>query len=246
MIQTVEERSLNAWPSLQQLLDDGWILRFANGYTRRANSVNPMYGETQEVRHKIRRCTQRYLDRNLRPVFRITPLAYPPNLDELLDTLGFSRQSPTSVQILDLASLPAPATDTLQIWSEFSPEWEEHFVQLNGHYAAQRDTHQAILRNIVPEKCFAALSDAKGKVVACGLGVGENDYVGLFDIITAQHARRKGYGQALILNILDWAKRKGAKKAYLSVEIGNRPALNLYAKLGFLEIYRYWYRVKEA
>jgi len=42
-IRSVEERSLNAWPSLHQMLYDGWVLRFSNGYTRRANSVSPIY-----------------------------------------------------------------------------------------------------------------------------------------------------------------------------------------------------------
>jgi N-acetylglutamate synthase len=41
MIRYIEELALNAWPSLQPLLLDGSVVRFANGYTRRANSMNP-------------------------------------------------------------------------------------------------------------------------------------------------------------------------------------------------------------
>ena len=39
----LEEVAMNAWPALQQMLFDGWILRFAQGYTKRANSVHPLF-----------------------------------------------------------------------------------------------------------------------------------------------------------------------------------------------------------
>ena len=39
----IEEVALNAWPSMQHMLYDGWLLRFSNGYTKRANSVNILY-----------------------------------------------------------------------------------------------------------------------------------------------------------------------------------------------------------
>jgi hypothetical protein len=30
----LEEAAMNAWPALQQALCHGWVLRFANGYTK--------------------------------------------------------------------------------------------------------------------------------------------------------------------------------------------------------------------
>ncbi|MBN1991526.1 MAG: GNAT family N-acetyltransferase [Anaerolineae bacterium] len=244
MIHTIEEYSLNAWPCLQQILYDGWILRFANGYTKRANSVNPIYSGAQDVDQKIQRCRQIYLAQNLPSIFRITPLADPPNLDNLLAELGFSKQSVTSVQTLDLTACPTVETTAFQFWPEFSPEWGQIFSGLNGHLEQQRVKHQAILRQIVPEKCFAVLAN-QGQIIACGLGVLEADHLGLFDILTAPGERRKGWGRELMLNILHWGKKKGAKKAYLGVEMANEPALNFYQKLGFAEVYRYWYRIKK-
>jgi hypothetical protein len=43
-----------------------------------------------------------------------------------------------------------------------------------------------------------------------------------------------------------WGHDAGATRGYLQVVDGNLLALNLYAKLGFREAYRYWYRVKRC
>ncbi len=39
MMRFLEELSMNALPSLQTILFDGWVIRFANGYFNRANSM---------------------------------------------------------------------------------------------------------------------------------------------------------------------------------------------------------------
>lgn len=39
----IEELALNAWPSLQTIVHHGWLLRFAEGYTKRSNSVQAIY-----------------------------------------------------------------------------------------------------------------------------------------------------------------------------------------------------------
>lgn len=82
------------------------------------------------------------------------------------------------------------------------------------------------------------------EIVACGLCVIENDYAGLYDIVVSSQHRNKGYGQDICSSLLSNATKYGAKKAYLQVVDANTYAKKLYKKLGFIDKYQYWYRVK--
>jgi GNAT superfamily N-acetyltransferase len=238
----IEETSLNAWPCLQQLHYDGWILRFANGYTRRANSVNPLYEGTLDVVTKIKGCQEIYHRRQLTPVFKISPFVQPPELDNLLADLGYRRNAPTSVQQQDLGAVPVPSNRSGQQWSTPTAAWVDAFVRLNRTPASQVPVLQDILQNIVPETNFSVVQHQQ-QPVSCGLAVLEGQYVGLFDLVTDPALRRRGFGTELILRLLAWALERGASTAYLQVMLNNKPAQNLYARLGFEEIYQYWYRV---
>ena len=77
MIRTIEELSMNAWPAMRTLHYDGWVLRSADGYTKRANSVYPLYSSEQDVDAKIEFCESFYRDLNLPTVFKLTRVSIP-------------------------------------------------------------------------------------------------------------------------------------------------------------------------
>jgi ribosomal protein S18 acetylase RimI-like enzyme len=231
----IEEISLDAWPPLRQIIYDGWLCRFAAGYTRRANSVNPIYAGRLDAAEKIAWCEQLYRNRQLRPVFKITPFVDPGNLDELLDQAGYQLESLTSVQVLDLAALSPQAVEPVRHWETPAPEWVGAFTRMNQVSTANRAALQGILANIAPKCCFMTLLH-QDQAVACGLGVLEGLHVGLFDIVTDPAYRGQGFGGRLLAAILNWAKTQGAQQAYLQVMLNNQPALKLYARLGFREI----------
>jgi len=243
MITTIEELSLNAWASLQTMLYDGWVIRFANGYTKRANSVNLLYSSNIDIGEKLPFCENLYREQNLPTVFKLTPAVCPHDLDDRLDKRGYQKDSPTSVQTVDLevSDLQVPSTAELQ--ESLSDAWLGNFCAISAISAAHRKTLREILINIMPRHCFVSLT-SNGRVVACGLGVLQSGYIGLFDIVTDPDFRRRGYGQQLVTSILAWGKANQAKMAYLQVMLNNPPALQLYAKLGFMEQYQYWYRIK--
>src|SRR3979409_2277558 len=67
----IEEAGLNSWPAYQQRLFDGWVMRFSQGYTKRANSVTPLYPSFQSVDKKIAICQQINQEQHLPTIFRL-------------------------------------------------------------------------------------------------------------------------------------------------------------------------------
>jgi len=240
---TCEEIVLNQWQPLQTILYDGWVLRFADGYTKRANSINPIFFSNEDIKEKIKHCEETYAAHQLKTVFKMTPFIQPENLDEILETEGYAVLDHTSVQRLDLKQVKQPTIQTVRIDEHVGDEWIEQFCLLNSVDEKHKQTMKRMLSNRCLEKGFFSLI-YNGEIVACGLGMVERKVLGIFDIVTSHKYRNQGLGEQLLLNILRWGKDRGAEHSDLAVLLNNEPALRLYAKLGYKEIYQYWYRVK--
>jgi GNAT superfamily N-acetyltransferase len=246
-IRRIEELSLNAWPALRQWVHDGWILRFANGYTGRANSVQVLYDGTLGARRKIRFCEEAYARQGIPLLFKMTPAARPEGLDALLEGLGFRAFNYTSVQVRDLGTSDSAEVEIkdLILSDRVDNGWLATFARFRSLPARHVPTLRAMVEAITPPSCFAVLRES-GEPVACGLGVIEGEWVGVFDVATREDRRRRGYATRLVRSITDWARRNGATRAYLQVMRDNQPAMRLYDKLAFREAYGYWYRAKKS
>ncbi len=240
-IRDIEEISLNAWPALQTLLCDGWIVRFADGYTKRANSVNPLYPSLAGIDAKIQSCESLYRRRRLPVIFKLTSAVLPDDLDERLQARGYESSAATGVQLLDLNGTKQGAA-VAQVTESCSAEWLAAFCRLRSVNSQDRSTLHQMLGRIPPSTGFFTLADG-AETVACGMGVVQDGFVGLFDITTDTRFRRRGLGRQLVSDILGWGKQQGARTAYLQVALANVPARRLYATIGFVEFYQYWYRI---
>jgi N-acetylglutamate synthase len=243
MVTAIEEYSMNAWPALQTMLYDGWIIRFADGYTKRANSVQPLYHSSIDLDEKLHFCENAYQNKQLPTVFKITPATYPIELDERLMSRGYRQDSPTSVQIVELEAKNPQFASQVSGRDSLSNEWLDSCCRLNAIVDEQRPRLQRILLSIVPRHFFVSLK-LDGHVIACGLGVLQGESLGLFDIVTESSLRGRGFGHKILESILSWGKRHGARRAYLQVMLNNAAALHLYSTIGFVEQYQYWYRIQ--
>ncbi len=240
----IEEAALNAWPAVTQITYDGWVLRFANGYTKRANSVNPLYPSEIALKEKIDYCERAYAERGLPPIFRLIEPFVPSDLDSTLAEQGYEAFHPTRVMGLDLSAYEEMASIGFQIREHPLDPWLEIFSQLSGYNFEKQPLHRKILEKIPTPPLFVS-GEISGQPVTCGLGVLQDELIGIFDIVTHPDHRNQGLAAKLVREILNWGRERGAEQAYLQVMDSNAPARNLYTKLGFRDLYRYWYRVPE-
>lgn len=242
-IRRLEELSLNAWPALATVHLDGWVLRFAGGFTRRANSANPLYPITRPLEANLGAAEALYARQGLPVVFKLTEAAEPNGLDAALAARGYAVEARTSVQVLDLRlPLPLPPVG-VTLSDRLTPAWSEAVAALRGLSAANAATQHQMLSRLVPAAAFATLV-VEGQRVAAGLAVAEAGYAGFFDIVTHPAHRGRGHAERLMAALLAWGRAQGGHTAYLQVMLTNQPALRLYARLGFAQAYQYWYRVK--
>ncbi|QGH32891.1 GNAT family N-acetyltransferase [Gracilibacillus salitolerans] len=244
-IQKLEELSMNAFPSLQTQLLDGWILRFSNGYAKRANSINPLYDSQADIKQKIETCENMYQRKGLKVIYKLTTQVFPDKLDKILEQRGYNLTGVTSVQLLSLEERETFLSNKALIYNQLDETWFTNFCELNHIDDIDQQTLKQMLRNINADVCYVCLINNKSEILACGMGVLEEEWIGLYDIVTSEKHRNKGYGIELVFSILNWGKKHGAKKAYLQVMLNNTSAIGLYAKLGFSEVYKYWYRIKK-
>jgi N-acetylglutamate synthase len=239
-IRQTEEHLMNAWPSLRTVMSNGWALREANGYTKRANSACALAARG-DFRPTIDAVERFYASLGQPSIFRLTPLAGA-EPDAVLADLGYTLLDETIVMTTPLAR-GAESDLSVTISAQCTPAWEAGYADAHHLTAEQRRAHRAILDKIAPlATAYATVRDGNDGI-AFGLGVVERGRLGLFDIVAAPEARRRGAGRRLVGGLLGWGARQNAHTAWLGVIADNHKAVPLYTQFGFRELYRYHYRV---
>jgi N-acetylglutamate synthase len=241
MSRFLEELSINALPALQSIVADGWLLRFSKGYFRRANAVHPLELK-RPFDTQIAFVEACYQARGLPPLFKLTPDSA--DLDGELAARGYQRDGQVFVQTCALSILDAPLTTQVQILPVAAPAWLDLQVRWGHVPTAKAHLYRRILTGIAVPAASFIVTDPHQQPRAVGLGVVERGYVGLFALASDPAALRQGLATQLITHIAAWARSQGATQAYLQVGADNLPARTLYQKLGFRDVYDYWYRQK--
>jgi len=239
----IEEAGLNALQTRRQLFYDGWLLRVSPGTAKRARSVNAYFGSSLPLAGKIDYCERVFARHGLPILFRMTPFDHPAGLGAALADRGYEAFGETLVQTAALARPPElpDLGDEVALDAPDTPAFVDAVGELRGSTAVQREAHRERLVNSLLGKRFAIVR-AAGRVVCTAQVAVEDGLVGVYDVVTAQEARGKGYATLACASLLSWAWQHGAHVAYLQVSADNAPAIAAYRKFGFATAYTYHYR----
>jgi GNAT superfamily N-acetyltransferase len=239
----IEESGLNVLQSQRQLFYDGWLLRLSPGVAKRGRSVNPHFGSSLPLERKLAYCESVYARHALPTLYRITPWSHPTGLDAALAARGYEAFDETLVQAARLERPPAlpDHDDSVVVEAPDASEFVEAVGDLRGSTPLQREAHRERMQNSPLGKRHAIVR-AGGRVVCTAQVAVEDDLVGVFDVVTAPDARRRGYATLACASLLSWAWQHGAQVAYLQVTADNTPAIASYRGFGFTTVYSYHYR----
>jgi ribosomal protein S18 acetylase RimI-like enzyme len=245
LVQALETRLVNAWPAFETQIVDGWILRFAKGYSKRANSASPLMPGAALDDAAIDQIVRQFEMQRLRPTIRLTGLEAP-GVEQRLAARGFVELEPTYGMVAALCEMDietqVAGEPTVLIEPKPTARWLKEVAASYGGDKANHTILKEIVDRIRQPTAYATLN-LDDRPAAWGLAVVERGFVGLFDIVVAPDLRGLGLGKQIVCALTAWARKAGAEQAYLQVREDNQVARDLYRTVGFTDAYRYTHRV---
>lgn len=240
LVLNLESRLVNAWPAFEVELAEGWLLRFAEGYSKRANSASPILPGATLSPDLVAAILESFGRRGVAPCFRLTGVE-DARAESVLEAAGLVGYDPSLGMLADLDG-SLGHNPAIRIEPAASAAWIAAAAAAYGGDKQNADILGRIVRLIRQPAGFATLR-LDGRDAAFGLAVAERGYVGLYDIVVAPDRRGGGLGRRLVSTLMAWGHRAGASRAYLQMRETNIVADTLYRSLGFRTVYRYDHRI---
>jgi len=247
----LERMAAAHWRGTEEEWLGGWLLRAAEGFTGRANSVLPLGDPGMPLDEALVAVTQWYRARGLPPMMAVpAPIAadsLAQGLDHLLsERKWLTRPGPAFVMLADLPL--GIDLDGLRAGRDVlaSPEPDDAWAA-RYHYRGQ-DYLPPVARKVLtsaPEQSFVSIRDGNEVLAIARLSIADG-WAGISAVEVHQDHRRQGLGGAITAAACLAAEQRGLSRVFLQVEVDNAAARALYARLGFRDSHRYHYRVAPA
>ncbi|MGP3912158.1 GNAT family N-acetyltransferase [Nonomuraea sp. 10N515B] len=227
-----------AWPAYEQLVCDGWVLRYAGGVTKRANSVLAL-GRPVDLGEAIQRAERFYRERGQRCVFSVG-LGATPGLDEELEVRGYELVDPTLVMAAGSLRPEVLGEAEREVRIEERPwrGWLETWWAVDGRFGSGLEEAERICTGV---PAWYGAYEEGGVALAVGRAVPQGGTLGIYCMATRPEARRRGLARTVLRAL---ARHAGTDSAYLVTTAPNQAAQALYRGEGFEIAGRYHYRVR--
>lgn len=239
-----ETRIVNAWPSPTTLVLDDWVVRFANGYSGRANSASALRPGAEFDDETLRLVESLYREAGLPPRIRFTPLVSSACRDKLA-ARGYRVETASHGMIAALDRASHPQDPELRCESRAGDAWIDGVSAHQTGSKRNRDHLAAIVCGVRLSAAFAVLHH-EGEPAAWAMSVAERGMAEIGAVIVAPEARGRGLGRRIVAGLMGWAAAQGCAQAYLQVDQSNGLAHDMYVRMGFSQVYSYETRVLDG
>jgi N-acetylglutamate synthase len=239
-IARLEHATLQGWPPAHLQHIHGWHAAISEGVTGRANAVYPLSWDVgADLDAAITDVEAAYQAAGLPPMFKLTNLSLPSELDAALEARGYTILREGRVLVADAAYVAEVLAGENPAATQISDAPDDAWFDLAGE---GRNRRPIFARMPTPAAYVTACLDDGPVGAVQGVIVGEWCLINALNTLPA--ARHKGVGRSLVHRLARWAQDGGARALFLQVLADNVPAMRLYAGCGFRKVYSYWYRVK--
>jgi GNAT superfamily N-acetyltransferase len=227
-----------------------WLLRSAEGFTHRANSVLAAGLPGLDVSATVERARAWYTQRGRRALAALPrPFAEAPDAPELAAVAGGFAAAGWAVipdrgafvltaATAALAAAPPDVPPGLRV--RLAPAPDAGWLGLYHYRGEPLPPIATTLLLSAPEQVFVSVVDGD-RTVAVGRGSLGGGWAGVTAVEVDAGYRRRGLARLVLARVAAWAGERGARSTYVQVGDTNTVALRLYESTGFTHHHRYDY-----
>lgn len=214
-IRALEHAAALGWPGTEQQWIDGWLLRYGDGVTRRANSALPLRQEADAS--AMPAIVEWYTARGVAPLLAAADRLFP-----------IPARVPTDAENLVLVRDLADFTESpsgVALAARPDEQWLRTY---------ERRVPVDVLSAVVDgDVVFATIGDVAVARAAVTAAPDGTRWVGLSALRVGDEHRRRGHARNVCAALLRWGADQGATRAYTQVVVENTSAATLFESMGF-------------
>ena len=230
LLLAIERAGVLAWPALETQDIDGWLWRFANGGSQRANSVSTLDFHGADIDKAIADAEQRYRARGVRPLFQLSDVCVPSDLDRRLQIRGYTANDRCTTLIRPTPVGDVKIGDGFEIFDRATDEWTACYTSVIT--PDRRRTAPDILARVPRGAAFCGVR-RQGRIVATALGVTHGGVTIAECVASRADVRGQGAASTVMRGLAVWGGGQGAHTIALQAVAHNAPAQSMYRALGY-------------